>query len=422
MPPRNPWIAVEAGADLTARERLLRRVHEAFFSGASNEEGEFDSPRSVIAASWRRSRRAGVEPEAAGACAPQAFDPDSLADRRAESGLEPGLAMLRALLGAHARDAHHLLIVTDPGGRLLWVEGDRATRRLAERVDLVAGSLWSESAVGTNAMGTSLAIDHAVQVFSAEHVRAAVHGWTCSAAPLHDARTGELMGCVDLTGPANTAHPHSLALVTAAAQAVGGLLVQATSPSHPSAVSVQALGVDHATIGLGDRTLKLSPRHSDIVVLLAAHERGLSAEQLALELFGEQGKPVSVRAELSRLRRVLGNALDADPYRLVGTVQADFLDVERSVEEGRSALALERYPGPLLPRSDAPGVAELRRGLDAGVRATVIRSGDDLLLKRWLESPAGHDDLPALNLLLRRRPGDPTLAILGRHAARLLAQ
>ena len=165
--------------------------------------------------------------------------------------------------------------------------------------------------------------------------------------------------------------------------------------------------------------LKLSPRHSEIVVLLAAHEDGLSAEQLALELFGERGKPVSVRAELSRLRRLLGNTLVADPYRLAGPVEADFLEVERSIEEGQGSSALDHYPGSLLPRSDAPGVAELRRGLDAGVRATVIRSSDDILLKHWLESPAGRDDLPGLELLLHRRPGDPTLAMLGRHAARL---
>jgi hypothetical protein len=195
-----------------------------------------------------------------------------------------------------------------------------------------------------------------------------------------------------------------------------------TSPVSGRAVRVHALATDNATIALRDRRLTLSRRHSEIVVLLAAHERGLSAEQLALELFGEGGKPVSARAELSRLRRLLGRELDADPYRLIGRVEADFLDVRRTIEEGRAASALEHYPGPLLPRSEAPGVSELRHGLDAGVRGTVISTGDDTLLKRWLESPAGRDDLPGLQLLLRRHPGDPTLAMLGRHAARLRSE
>jgi transcriptional regulator of acetoin/glycerol metabolism len=421
LPPRSPWVAVEAGADLAARQQLLHRAHETFFGGATDRGGESRSVRSVIAASWRRSQRAGVEPVASAGCAPDWLDADGLTERRSQSGLEPAVPMLRELLGALASDAHHLLIVADAAGHLLWVEGDRVTRLLAERIELVPGALWSEAASGTNAMGTSLAVDHPVQVFSAEHVRAAVHGLTCSAAPLHDSRTGELMGSVDLTGPANTVHPHSLALVTAAALAAGQILVP-TSRVSGRVVRVHALATDNATIALRDRSLTLSRRHSEIVVLLAAHQRGLSAEQLALELFGERGKPVSARAELSRLRRLLGRELDADPYRLTGRVEADFLDVRRTIEEGRAASALEHYPGPLLPRSEAPGVSELRRGLDAGVRGTVISTGDDTLLKRWLESPAGLDDLPGLELLLRRHPGDPTLAMLGRHAARLRAE
>ena len=416
MPARDPWLAVEAGADVTAHQRSLRRVHELYFTGAR----EARALRSVIDASWRRSRRAGVEPEAPDGCAPFALDGDALAERRRRSGLEPALPALRDLLGAHARDARHLLIVTDAAGHLLWVEGDRATRALAERVALAPGAVWSEDAAGTNAMGTSLAVDHAVQVFSAEHVRAAVHGWTCSAAPLHDPASGGLLGTVDLTGPANTVHPHSLALVRAAALAVGPLLVATAAPA--ASLRIRALGTDRAEIQLAGRPVVLSRRHSEIVVLLAAHPLGLSAEQLALELFGEHGKPVSVRAELSRLRRVLGTALDADPYRLTVPVDADFHDAERAVHEGRAAAALAHYGGPLLPRSEAPGIAELRRGLDAAVRGTVLASGDDELLRRWAQSPAGRDDLPALELLLRRRPGDPTLAILGRHAARLRAQ
>ena len=421
MPPRSPWLAVEAGADLVARQRRLHRAHETFFGGAKNRGGESGSVRSVIAASWRRSQRAGVEPEASAGCAPDWLDADGLTARRSESGLESAVPLLRELLGAHACDTHHLLIVTDAAGHLLWVEGDRVTRGRAERIELAPGALWSEAASGTNAMGTSLAVDHPVQVFSAEHVRAAVHGLSCSAAPLHNSRTGELMGSVDLTGPANTVHPHSLALVTAAALAVSRFLGP-TSLVSGRAVRVHALATDNATIALPDRTLTLSRRHSEIVVLLAAHEHGLSTEQLALELFGERGKPVSVRAELSRLRRLLGRELDANPYRLTDRVEADFLDVRRAIEEGRAGSALARYPGPLLPRSEAPGVLELSRGLDAGVRGTVFRTGDDAMLKRWLESPAGRDDLPGLELLLGRRPGDPALAMLGRHAARLRSE
>jgi hypothetical protein len=52
----------------------------------------------------------------------------------------------------------------------------------------------------------------------------------------------------------------------------------------------------------------------------------------------------------------------------------------------------------------------------------VLASGDDALLKRWLESPAGRDDLPGLQLLLRRRPRGASRALLGRRAARPLSE
>ena len=106
----------------------------------------------------------------------------------------------------------------DAAGRLLWVDGHPAVKRRAESMHFVEGARWSEDAAGTNAIGTALATAHSVQIFAAEHFSRRVHPWTCSAAPLRDPATGELLGVVDLTGPLRTVHPHSLALVSAAAR------------------------------------------------------------------------------------------------------------------------------------------------------------------------------------------------------------
>ena len=89
---------MEAGADVSARQSLLRRVHETFFTDAADARAESGSLRSVIAASWRRSRRAGVEPEAASGCAPHALAGDELGERRRASGLEGAVPILRELL------------------------------------------------------------------------------------------------------------------------------------------------------------------------------------------------------------------------------------------------------------------------------------------------------------------------------------
>jgi transcriptional regulator of acetoin/glycerol metabolism len=65
-----------------------------------------------------------------------------------------------------------------------------------------------------------LAADHAVQVFAAEHFNEVVQRWTCSAAPVHDPDSGELLGVIDITGLMRTQHAHSLAIALTTAHAV----------------------------------------------------------------------------------------------------------------------------------------------------------------------------------------------------------
>ena len=113
------------------------------------------------------------------------------------------------------------MVVTDEDGRLLWIEGALAgSLGAADEISFVEGALWSEEAAGTNAVGTAIALDHAVQVFAAEHFNEIVQRWTCAAAPIHDPASGRLLGVVDLTGRLGTVHPHTLALAHATAKTI----------------------------------------------------------------------------------------------------------------------------------------------------------------------------------------------------------
>ena len=91
-------------------------------------------------------------------------------------------------------------------------------------MNFAEGTLWSEGGAGTNAIGTALAAEHAVQVFASEHFNEIVQSWTCAAAPVHDPDTGQIIGVIDLTGEMETVHPHSMAVATATAQAVDAQL------------------------------------------------------------------------------------------------------------------------------------------------------------------------------------------------------
>jgi signal transduction histidine kinase len=182
--------------------------------------GRLEAARMPIAESWQRSRAAGIDPAASRA--PTVLpDRDDVAARWEAHPLQAAAPAIRELLWAIADESEELVVVSDAEGVLLWVEGNAKIRSAAaDSMNFVEGALWSEVGAGTNGIGTALAADHPVQVHAAEHFSEGVHGWTCSAAPVHDPDSGRVLGCVDLTGPTRTAHAHNFAVTFATARAV----------------------------------------------------------------------------------------------------------------------------------------------------------------------------------------------------------
>ncbi|WP_405641493.1 GAF domain-containing protein [Streptomyces sp. NBC_00019] len=406
----DPWVALEPGADPAERARMLRRAHETF-----TEAGTVPRPvRPVVADSWRRSARAGVGPD--GSASVELMDGD-LGVYRAEHPLARVMPLFRELLGTFAADGEHLLAVCDAHGRLLWVEGHASTRRQAGLMNFVPGARWAETAVGTNAPGTAVALDRPVQVFAAEHFIRRVQPWTCAAAPVHDPRTGRVLGAVDITGGDGLAHPHSLGFVQAVARAAESHLAL-LAPEMPAAdlPELTALGRDEAQLLTGGRRIRLSRRHSEIMVLLTRHPEGLTGDELLCALYEDESvTPVTLRAELARLRRVLGPGLLASrPYRLTVPVESDVSVVERRLETGAVTAAATAYSGPLLPASQAPSVVRLRRRLADGLRTALIARRDPDLLADWAHTPWGEDDFEVWRALVAARP---TAAVRSRLAA-----
>jgi len=193
----------------------VRENWERFLSGDA-----VHGVRAPVADSWRRSLDAQVDP-AASRPAPLAADADEASARWEVHPLAEAAALIRDRLASIANESQHLIVVSDADGMLLQLVGDTRVRSLAaDSMNFAEGALWSEAGAGTNAIGTALVADHAVQIFAAEHFMEVVQPWTCSAAPVHDPETGELLGVIDLTGLVKDVHPHSLALAISAARAV----------------------------------------------------------------------------------------------------------------------------------------------------------------------------------------------------------
>jgi hypothetical protein len=207
----SPWVGVDLASDHVAWARLVRTAHEVMLSG----RGTPAVLREVIVRSWVRCIEIGVDPDRP---APRMFDPDETQQRLDAHPMADILPLVRELLAEVVQDARHLAVLSDAEGLLLWAEGHPSMVEAAAAPRFLPGCLGSEQEIGTNAIGTALALDHSVQIFSAEHYNRLLHGWTSSAAPVHDPGTGKLLGAIGLAGSFRRAHPHTLALVSAAAR------------------------------------------------------------------------------------------------------------------------------------------------------------------------------------------------------------
>ncbi|MER7762343.1 GAF domain-containing protein [Streptomyces sp. NPDC097619] len=137
----------------------------------------------------------------------------------------------------------------------------------------------------------------------------------------------------------------------------GGWLIRVAPGPAGAPVSRVVLDLRHArrwsaTVygEAGDWTQELSPRHAELLFLLAERPDGLTAAGLAQELFGDATRTVTVRAEMSRVRRHLAGVLTHRPYRFADGVG---VSVRRPTD-----------PFDLLPHSHAPSVVRARLGRD----------------------------------------------------------
>lgn len=137
----------------------------------------------------------------------------------------------------------------------------------------------------------------------------------------------------------------------------------ASSVAPRPTLRLETLGRERALVHLNEQEFQLSPRHSEIMVILAQHPAGLTLPELASALYGAGTKGVTVRAEISRLHKLLGPIIRTRPYRIAADVRADFLECEALLEAGACDSAAERFGGELLPSSSAPAILELRERL-----------------------------------------------------------
>lgn len=404
---------------------LIERAHEELVAG-NTADARLRDVRALVRESWRRSLDSLVGAEA---LPPVDLSADELDAYRRAHPLSGVIDMVRGLLlPGEASESGVVVAVGDAAGRLLWVEGDRHVRALTGGMGFVEGANWSEVAVGTAAPGTALALDRSVQIHGAEHFNRLVQPWSCTAAPVHDPETRRILGVIDVTGGPEAVTPQAQLLVDATARAIEGELLvarlreraapadpprRAARRAEPTRAVLRVLGRDRAQLevsGEGSETVsELGPRHAELLLMLAVHRQGVSAERLGELVYGDPEATVTLRAEMVRLRKALAQTAPAlvpesRPYRLGVEVETDAHQLLSLLDRGAHRVALAAYRGDVLPDSIAPGVEEFRGTVRTALREALMAEASVDVLLAFADTDAASDDVELLRLCLSMLP------------------
>ena len=192
------------------------------------EHGDFrpDGLDERVARSWRRSLAAGLLPTGAQTEVQHVSALDLRNTLASNVDFLSHSRPVMEFLFEQVRHSQGMVILADQRGTLMHTLGHAEFLGKAERVALSSGACWQECYRGTNAIGTALVEQSAVEIHGAEHYLERNGFLTCTAAPIMSGR-GELMGVIDISGDHRSSHPHTLGLVNMAARMIENRLLAA---------------------------------------------------------------------------------------------------------------------------------------------------------------------------------------------------
>ncbi|MCC2447347.1 sigma-54-dependent Fis family transcriptional regulator [Bacillus cereus] len=183
-------------------------------------EGVLDSNRinQRISESWHRCKQANVNPHMNKGQKILSSNIFQEQKKKSEIFLDIALPQIQNMRKT-IDELQMMALLIDPDGYVLSLSGNKQTLKRAKHINFIEGVKWTESAVGTNAIGTALEIEEAIMISGAEHYTVASHSWSCAAAPIHN-DDGKLIGVLDFSCPIEFSHPYMLGMVTSIAHAI----------------------------------------------------------------------------------------------------------------------------------------------------------------------------------------------------------
>lgn len=197
----------------------LAYVYEAWKSFINGVEVNPSNHLSeYILESWQRCRDYGVDPFLKGVSGTlKGHDLEGLLQKN-ETLIDICWPFMEVLY-SHVKGSGFSVVLFDKNSYLLSMIGDEDIIDDHQRGGYLVGSCWSEPGMGTNGVGTAIAVDVPLQVCACEHFCRIAHGYSCSTSPIHDPK-GDIIGGINMTGLYEKVTPHTLGAVVAAAHAI----------------------------------------------------------------------------------------------------------------------------------------------------------------------------------------------------------
>lgn len=362
----------------------IQHARQHFFSRGEVPGGLISQP---ILRSWTRCAALGLEGRANSL--PEPLTPYEFAATAQEYETFKRLCRPEVeALHADAEATDSIVILTNALGLVLDTIGSLDFAERAARVALRPGVPWSEQTVGTNAIGTSLAEGCPVEVRGPEHYLECNRILSCSAAPIIGPH-GNVLGVLDLSGPAEIHHAHALGLVKLAAEQIEHRLFEK--------------GFEHAELVRlhTDPTMLGTPREGILVFengfLKAANRHGLMLVGRSFDALGKATWTELFQDGVAALADT-GNLRGANGAALLGRLDRPKGVTVRGV----------RWPKPAPPTQPAP-IFDLETVHALG-RAVRLLDADVPVLV-WGETGTGKEVFARESHRKSARAGKPFVAV-----------